>query len=65
MAVKLIDSLSSKFEPKKYKDEYQDKIKKAINDKLKGQKIKGIKKTNKKQINDLMKALETSLKEAK
>ena len=65
MAVKLIDSLSSKFEPKKYKDEYQDKIKKAINDKLKGQKITGVKKTNKKQINDLMKALEASLKEAK
>lgn len=65
MAIKLIDSLSSKFEPKKYKDEYQDKIKKAINDKLNGQKITGVKKKNKKQINDLMKALEASLKEAK
>ena len=65
MAVKLVNSLSGKFEPEKYKDEYQDKIKGAINDKLNGKSIKGVKKTNKKQINDLMKALEASLQEAK
>ena len=65
MAVKLIESLSGKFEPQKYKDEYQDRIKNAINDKLKGKSIKRVKKTNKRQISDLMKALEFSLKEAK
>ena len=65
MAIKLIESLSGKFEPEKYQDEYQDKIKEAINDKLKGKKIKNVKKTNKRQISDLMKALELSLKEAK
>ena len=65
MAIKLINSLSGKFEPNKYKDEYQDKIKEAINDKAKGNKIKVTKKNNKKQINDLMKALEESLKGSK
>ncbi len=65
MAIKLIDSLSGKFEPEKYKDEYQDRIKEAINDKLNGKSIKAVKKNNKKQINDLMKALELSLKETK
>ncbi len=65
LAVKIIDSLTGKFEPKKYKDDYQENIDKAINDKLDGKKIKGTKKTNKTQINDLMKALEKSLKESK
>lgn len=62
MAIKLINSMKGKFEPNKYKDEYQDNIKKAINDKLDGKKIKGKKHENKKQINDLMEALERSLK---
>ena len=62
LAVKLIESMSGKFEPKKYKDEYQENIKNAIDDKLDGKKIKGKKKKNKTQINDLMEALEKSLK---
>jgi DNA end-binding protein Ku len=65
MAIKLIESLSAKFEPEKYKDEYQNKIKEAINAKIDGKEIKGVKKENKKQISDLMKALEASLKENK
>ena len=65
LAIKLIDSMKGKFEPSKYKDEYQDNIKKAIDDKLNGKKITKTKVTNKKQINDLMKALEKSLKENK
>jgi len=65
LAVKLIDSLSGKFEPEKYQDEYQDKIKEAIKDKMDGKEIKKSKKQSKKQINDLMKALEESLKENK
>ena len=65
LAIKLIDSLSGKFEPSKYKDEYQDRIKKAIDDKLDGKKIIKGKKNNRKQIDDLMKALEKSLKESK
>lgn len=62
LAMKLITSLKGKFEPSKYKDEYQDNIKNAIEDKIDGKKIKGTKKKNKKQISDLMEALEKSLK---
>jgi len=62
LAIKLIDSLTGKFEPEKYKDEYQENIKKAIDDKLSGKEIKGKKRKPKQQINDLMQALEKSLK---
>lgn len=63
LAIQLISSLKGKFEPDKYKDEYQNNLKKAIEDKMDGKTIKGVKKKNKKQINDLMEALEKSLKE--
>lgn len=62
MAMELINSLKGKFEPQKYKDEYQDNIKEAIEDKLNGKNIKGKKKANKEKIDDLMLALEKSLK---
>lgn len=62
LAIKLINSMKSSFEPKKYKDEYQDNIKNAIDDKLSGKKIKGKKQKNKKQVKDLLEALEKSLK---
>ena len=62
LAIKLVNSLKGKFEPSKYKDEYQDNIRNAINDKLDGKKVKGVKRSNRKQVNDLMKALEKSLK---
>ena len=65
LAIKLIESMEGEFDPSKYKDEYQDRIKNAIDDKLNGKKITKTKVTNKKQINDLMKALEKSLKEKK
>lgn len=63
LAVKLITSLKGKFEPNKYKDEYQDNIRNAIENKIDGKSVNGVKKKNKKQIDDLMKALEKSLKE--
>lgn len=62
LAVELINSLKGKFEPEKYKDEYQERIKKAIDDKLNGKTIKVSKKRGQRQVNDLMKALEKSLK---
>lgn len=62
LAIKLIDSLSAKFEPEKYKDEYQENIRKAIDDKLDGKEIKIKKKKSKAQVKDLMEALEKSLK---
>ena len=63
LAVQLINSLKGKFEPEKYKDEYQNSLKKAIEDKIDGKSIKVSKKSNKKRIDDLMEALEKSLKE--
>lgn len=62
LATKIIEEMKGHFEPKKYKDEYQDNIKKAIDDKLDGKTIKSTKKKSQKQINDLMEALEKSLK---
>lgn len=65
LAIKLIDGLTEKFEPSKLKDEYQDNIKQAIGDKLDGKEIKSKKRRPKEQINDLMTALEKSLKTKK
>ena len=65
LAIKLIEDLTDKFEPEKYKDEYQENIKKAIDDKLNGKKIKGKKTKSKQQISDLMEALEKSLRKNK
>lgn len=62
MALKLIDSLTAKFEPEKYIDEYQEKISDAIDKKIKGKEIKPIKGKKKKTINNLLEALEASLK---
>lgn len=62
LAIKLVESLKGHFEPEKYKDEYQNKIQDAIEDKLSGKKIKKVKKSPKKEVTDLMKALERSLK---
>ena len=41
--VKQGESMKGNFEPNKYKDEYQDRIKKAIDEKLDGKKITKIK----------------------
>ena len=65
LALKLIDSMSDKFEPSKYKDDYQDKIKDAINKKIEGKSIKQRKSKKKTSINNLMEALEKSLKDVK
>ncbi|MBO5095911.1 MAG: Ku protein [Bacilli bacterium] len=65
MAVQLIESLSIKFNPEEYKDEYQNNIKNAINDKLEGREVKSKKAKPKEQVNNLMAALEKSLKKYK
>ena len=62
LALKLIDGLSAEFEPQKYIDEYQTKVKKALNEKIKGTEIKPVKSKKKKTITNLMEALEASLK---
>lgn len=65
LAIKIIEERKGKFEPQKYKDEYQENIKGAIEDKLEGKSIKKVKKKPKQQVNDLMEALEKSLKKKK
>jgi len=62
LAIKLIDSLTDKFKPEEYKDEYQENNKNAIEDKLDGKDIKTKKRKPKQQVNDLLDALEKSLK---
>ncbi len=62
LAIELINSLKIKFIPEDLIDEYQIKIKKALDSKLEGQKIKKPKVKQTKNIKDLMTALEMSLK---
>ena len=62
LAVSLINNLKMKFKPEELKDEYHEKVKKAIDDKLDGKKIKKPKAKQEKNIRDLMTALEMSLK---
>jgi len=65
LAIQIIEERKGKFEPQKYKDEYQNNIKEAIEDKLDGKEIKKTKKKAKEQVIDLMEALEKSLKKKK
>ncbi len=62
LAMRLIDEETGKFEPDKYQDEYQNNIREAIDDKIEGKPIKTSRKKAKKQVNDLLEALEKSLK---
>ena len=62
LAVELINSLKMKFRPEDLVDEYQTKIKDAIDMKIDGKTIKKPKKKQEKSIKDLMTALEMSLK---
>ena len=65
LAVQLIEQLSGKFEPKKYVDEYQTRLKDAIEKKVEGKEIKQIKSKKKKNITNLLDALEKSIKSGK
>lgn len=62
MAMELINQMSDEFKPDEYKDEYQTRLKNAIDKKLNGKEIKKYKTKKTKSINDLMEALEKSLK---
>ena len=63
MATKLIDAMTGEFKPEEYKDEYQDRLKDAIDKKINGKEIKKYKSKKTKSINNLMEALEKSLKD--
>lgn len=65
MALKLIDSMSEKFNPENFKDDYQERIEEAIELKIKGKKLQKPKQKKTKSVANLMEALELSLKEKK
>jgi DNA end-binding protein Ku len=66
LAKRLIDELSGKFEPAKYRDTYAEDVKKLIEAKAKGQKRKApAKKAGSGKVVDLMEALQASLKNSK
>ncbi|MCM1053206.1 MAG: Ku protein [Ruminococcus sp.] len=62
LALALIKSMDMKFKPEELKDEYNEKVKQALDDKIDGKKVKVPKKKQEKSIKDLMTALEMSLK---
>lgn len=65
LAIKLINNFKSNFKPEEYIDLEEVNIKKAIDAKIKGKKVKSVSKKNNKRINDLLEALEKSLNEKK
>lgn len=66
MAETLINALTEKeFDPSKFKDKYQNALKKLIQAKLKGKELKEIKPNEPTNVTDLMEALRASLEGAK
>ena len=64
LALKLIDSMTDKFKPEDYIDEYQNKVKRAIDKKIDGKSLKKAKEKRRTTVTNLMDALEKSLKQA-
>jgi DNA end-binding protein Ku len=61
LAMQLIDSLAAKFEPEKYRDEYQDNMRAMITAKQKGQEVKATVHQQRAPVIDLMDALRKSI----
>lgn len=64
IADKLIESLTAKFDPEKYKDTYRLEVMNLIQKKIQGKEIKVAEKHEEHNIIDLMEALQASLKES-
>lgn len=64
MAEKLISGMEEPFEPEKYKDEFQEKLKALIDDKIAGKTVEKPKEEKSGKIIDLMEALKASVKNA-
>jgi len=64
IAVKLIDNLTTKFEPEKYTNEYNTALTELIRKKVEGKEIKVAPEAPKQNVIDLMEALKASLQEA-
>ncbi|MGN1227970.1 MAG: Ku protein, partial [Christensenellales bacterium] len=65
IAKQIIESMTAPFEPEKYKDEYRERVQRAIEEKIAGKEIIRPKETNQKNIVNLMEALQKSLEEVK
>jgi len=65
IAEKLIENLTEKFEPTKYKDDYREALKAFIDKKIQGKEIEIAPDTPERNVIDLMEALQASLRETK
>ncbi len=65
MAIQLIEQLTAPFEPEKYQDDYREALMDVIQQKISGEEIKVAKKAPKKNVADLMEALQASIDETK
>ena len=65
LALRLIDTLASEFDPRRYKDTYRDVLLKVIEAKVKGDEIELPEPPRRRPVGDLMKALQQSLGDRK
>jgi DNA end-binding protein Ku len=63
LATQLIESLAAKFEPEKYKDQYQESMKSMIEAKRQGQEVAEVQHPKLAPVIDLMDALKKSIAE--
>lgn len=63
MAKTLISSMVKPFEPELYKDEYQERLRKLIEDKISGKEIIAAKEDERGNVIDLMEALQRSIEQ--
>lgn len=65
MAKMLINSMDTPFDPTKYKDEYQEKLRALIETKISGKEVVAAKSDQPSKVIDLMEALKASVEKAK
>lgn len=65
MAKTLINSMDTPFDPEKYKDEYQTRLRELIETKISGKEVVATEPDNKGKVIDLMDALKASVENAK
>lgn len=65
LAEQLIENLTEKFDPGRYKDEYQERVEQLIEAKIHGRKLKVVRPKKKPEVTDLLSALERSVRATK
>jgi len=61
LASQLIDSLTAKFKPEQFHDEYQENVKRLIEQKQKGERVRGVKHERPREVVNILEALQKSL----